>query len=53
MNKKTYNAPISTVVVLSQSNILAGTTGATVPDAGWDGAKKTVFDGNTEINNVE
>ena len=40
MNKKIYLQPICKVVTLQSSSILAGSTGATVPDAGWGEAKR-------------
>lgn len=35
MEKKTYLQPICTVINLESSAIIADSTGATAPDAGW------------------
>lgn len=40
MNKKTYLQPICKVITLESSSILAGSTGATAPDAGWGEARR-------------
>lgn len=39
--KKTYQSPVLTKVQMPPATILAGSTGATIPGAGWGNAKET------------
>lgn len=40
MNKRVYLAPASTVTAVSLERPLAGSTQATIPDAGWGNVKE-------------
>lgn len=40
--KKNYLSPVLTIVHISPATILAGSTGATIPGAGWGNAKESL-----------